>query len=108
MADSNFQQTAAALAERIVELRDRTQSRADRQTLADAANAVSALVAALKPFADLGVGSGPDYEHDAAPYRLTRGSIRNARAALANAPHRGVTPESSSSSPGRNLEGEIE
>lgn len=43
------------------------------------------LIAALKPFANLGVGDGPDYEHDSAPYRLTRGSIRNARAALSMA-----------------------
>lgn len=42
------------------------------------------LVEALKPFADLGVGQGPDDEHDAHPYRLTRGSIRKAREALAN------------------------
>jgi hypothetical protein len=43
------------------------------------------LLAALKPFADLGVSSGPDDEWDTAPYRLTRGAIRAARAALAKA-----------------------
>jgi hypothetical protein len=43
------------------------------------------LVEALRPFANLGVGSGPDDELDMAPYRLTRGSIRKARAAIAKA-----------------------
>lgn len=41
--------------------------------------------AALKPFADLGVGSGPDDEHDAQPYRILRGAIRAARKALSPA-----------------------
>jgi hypothetical protein len=39
------------------------------------------MIAALKPFADLGVGSGPDYEVES--YRLTRASILRARAVLA-------------------------
>lgn len=47
--------------------------------------ATSELVEALKPFADLGVGSGPDDEHDAHSYRILRGAIRKARAALAKA-----------------------
>lgn len=38
--------------------------------------------AALKPFADLGVGSGPDDEPDNQPYRILRGAIRQARAVL--------------------------
>lgn len=38
--------------------------------------------AALKPLADLGVGSGPDDEHDSQPYRILRGAIRAARKAL--------------------------
>jgi len=55
------------------------------ECMADAANAISALEAALRPFADLGVGSGPDGEVDAAPYHILRGAIRNARTALAKA-----------------------
>lgn len=43
------------------------------------------LIEALRPFANLGVGSGPDDELDNAPYRLTRGSIRKARVALTKA-----------------------
>ena len=38
--------------------------------------------AALKPFADLGVGSGPDDEADNQPYRILRGAIRRARSIL--------------------------
>jgi hypothetical protein len=38
------------------------------------------VVAALKPFADLGVGSGPGYETET--YRITRDAIREARDAL--------------------------
>jgi len=37
---------------------------------------------ALEPFANLGVGSGPDDEPCSIPYRITRGFIRNARRAL--------------------------
>ena len=55
------------------------------ECMADAANAISVLEAALRPFADLGVGSGPDDEVDAAPYHILRGAIRNARVALAKA-----------------------
>lgn len=40
----------------------------------------SPLLKALKPFADLGVGSGPDYETET--YRIERKAIREARAAL--------------------------
>jgi len=43
------------------------------------------MLEALKPFADLGVGSGPDDEVDAHSYRILRGAIRRARAALAKA-----------------------
>lgn len=79
------------LTERLVAVRDmmkcwaidRGPREQVREALADAANRIQALEAALKPFADLGVGSGPDDENDAAPYRLTRGSIRDARKALA-------------------------
>ena len=39
-----------------------------------------ALLKALLPFANLGVTSGPDDEPCALPYRITRGSIRSARA----------------------------
>lgn len=46
---------------------------------------VADLTNALRPFANLGVGSGPDEEHDAAPYRILRGAIRNARTAVARA-----------------------
>lgn len=45
----------------------------------------AAFTVALKPFADLGVGEGPDDEPDAAPYRILRGAIRRARAALEGA-----------------------
>lgn len=38
------------------------------------------LADAIKPFADLGVGSGP--EHETETYRIERGAIRNARRAL--------------------------
>lgn len=44
-------------------------------------SAAGALLKALKPFAALGVGSGPDDELDAAPYRILRGAIRDARKA---------------------------
>lgn len=37
---------------------------------------------ALKPFADLGVGSGPEDETET--YRITRKAIRDARAALSS------------------------
>jgi hypothetical protein len=50
---------------------------------------IKRLKAALKPFADLGVGSGPDDEWDAAPYRITRGAIRQARRALDGSQHAG-------------------
>jgi hypothetical protein len=40
---------------------------------------------ALTPFANLGVTTGPDDEPCSIPYRITRGSIRNARAALNHA-----------------------
>ncbi len=45
----------------------------------------AAFIVALKPFADLGVGEGLDDEPDAAPYRILRGAIRRARAALEGA-----------------------
>lgn len=41
--------------------------------------------AALKSFADLGVGSGPDDEHDSQSYRILRGAIRAARKAISPA-----------------------
>ena len=43
------------------------------------------LLAALEPFANLGVTTGPDDEPCPIPYRITRGSIRNARAAITRA-----------------------
>lgn len=45
----------------------------------------AAFTVALKPFADLGVGEGPDDEPDVEPYRILRGAIRRARAALEGA-----------------------
>jgi hypothetical protein len=39
---------------------------------------------ALKVFADLGVGSGPDHETET--YQIERGAIRKARAALESKP----------------------
>lgn len=41
---------------------------------------IERLRTALKPFADLGVGSGEGYETE--NYRITRDAIRNARLAL--------------------------
>jgi hypothetical protein len=46
------------------------------------AKAFDAMKEALEPFANLGVGEGPDDEYDLAPYRILRGAIRKARAAL--------------------------
>ena len=43
---------------------------------------VKELEAGLLPFANLGVTSGPDDEPCSIPYRITRGSIRRARALL--------------------------
>lgn len=43
-------------------------------------NAVYKLADAVRPFANLGVGSGPCYETE--HYYITRDAIRNARAAL--------------------------
>lgn len=48
-------------------------------------NSHDSLVKALEPFANLGVGVGPDDEVDDAPYRILRGAIHNARAALSQA-----------------------
>lgn len=62
-----------ALDEALVHAGDMEATRVRRQ-LADA----------LRPFANLGVGSGPDEEYDSQPYRVTRGAIRTARAALAD------------------------
>lgn len=76
----------SALAERIIAARDAAKRHRDKALLdvmADAANKIVEMEAALKPFADLGVGSGPDDEVDAAPYRILRGAIRNARKAVA-------------------------
>lgn len=42
---------------------------------------IADLIEALKPFADLGVGSGPGEETET--YRITRDAIRNARAVIA-------------------------
>lgn len=41
------------------------------------------MAAALKPFADLGVGSGPDHQAD--NYKIEYGAIRAARSALPGA-----------------------
>lgn len=57
-----------------------TMTREHASTIALAVNSHSALMAALKPFADLGVGSGPGEGTET--YRITREAIRNARAAL--------------------------
>jgi len=46
---------------------------------------VALLIEALLPFANLGVGPGPDDELDLAPYRIRRGAIRNARSAISKA-----------------------
>ncbi len=43
---------------------------------------IKALREGLEPFANLGVTSGPDDEPCSIPYRITRGSIRKARALL--------------------------
>lgn len=43
------------------------------------------MLIALLPFANLGVTSGPDDEPCSIPYRITRGSIRKARAVVAKA-----------------------
>ena len=48
----------------------------------DLAEEVERLRAALEPFANLGVTSGPDNEPCHYAYRITRGAIRKARAAL--------------------------
>lgn len=61
--------------------RDYLESCANARLIAAAPD----LLEALKPFADLGVGLGPDDEVDAAPYRILRGAIRNARAAISKA-----------------------
>ena len=59
-----------------------------RAALSDATTAVArvdelmgSLLKALEPFANLGVTSGPDDEPCHFAYRITRGSIRAARAA---------------------------
>lgn len=59
----------------------RENKRLDREWSAAEASAKEARTA-LKPFADLGVGSGPDDEHDSQPYRILRGAIRRARSVL--------------------------
>lgn len=48
------------------------------------------LLKVLKPFADLGVGSGPDHETET--YRIERGAIRNARAAVESTPPQEQAP----------------
>lgn len=50
---------------------------------APSADKLRIAVEALKPFANLGVSSGPDDEPCHYAYRITRGAIRNARQALA-------------------------
>ena len=63
-------------------LKMRQTVHAYKGAVAEQAQEIERLREALRPFADLGVGSGPDYEHDTQPYRITRGAIRKARAAL--------------------------
>lgn len=48
--------------------------------LSDAKWKIARLQVALKPFADLGVGSGPDYETE--DYKIERSAILFARVAL--------------------------
>lgn len=62
------------------EIIDREFSGATRVLMDEMADEIERLRAALKPFADLGVGSGEGYETE--NYRITRDAIRNARLAL--------------------------
>lgn len=80
-------QTIGSLVEDLIVLRDKLKSNADRDLIAVVAahlSSVARLRKALTPLADLGVTEGPDNEPDPFPYRLLRGSIRNARAALSS------------------------